>query len=322
MSDRVVDLLGESARRLRCPACTGPLAHQPAEGLGCINCAQLYPIVDGIPRMLTDGFRSAEEAAIAQRTADSFAYEWERFGVMRDEWAKNFGDYMRPHTPQSLAGKSVLDIGAGSGRHSFHAAQAGAHVVAADLGASIDVARRNLPASVLTVQADAEALPFDDSSFDAVLSTFGVMFTPNPAQSGAELVRVCKPGGRIGLANWTPESFIGQMFKIVGAHVPPPAGVASPLQWGTEAALRERLAGADVRVTRKHFTFRYRSAEDFFETFITYYGPTLKVWEALDESGRRSFREQLVALADGANRSGSGSLAVDSEYLEVVATKR
>jgi hypothetical protein len=112
------------------------------------------------------------------------------------------------------------------------------------------------------------------------------------------------------------------MFKIVGAHVSPPAGVPSPLQWGTEAGLAERLSGADVHVTRRHFTFRYRSAEHWFDTFREFYGPTLKAWEALDEAGRASFREQLVALADGANRAGSGALAVDSEYLEVVATRR
>jgi ubiquinone/menaquinone biosynthesis C-methylase UbiE len=224
------------------------------------------------------------------------------------------------------AGSAVLDVAAGNGNASLAAARRGADVTSTDYVESLlDRALLRAEADGVSIkpqQADAEALPFDDASFDAVLSTFGVMFTPNPAQSGAELVRVCRPGGRIGLANWTPEGFIGQMFKIVGAHVPPPAGIASPLQWGTEAALQERLAGTDVQVTRKHFTFRYRSAEDFFDTFITYYGPTLKAWEALDEAGRQSFRGQLVALADGGNRAGNGSLAVDAEYLEVVATRR
>ena len=156
--------------------------------------------------MLSADARAAEEAAVAQRTADSFAYEWERFGVMRDEWAKNFADYMRPHTPQSLAGKSVLDIGAGSGRHSFHAAQAGAQVVAVDLGASIDVARRNLPASVLTVQADAEALPFEPGSFDLVMSIGVLHHLPDTERALRSIARYAKPGGHVHVyLYWVPE---------------------------------------------------------------------------------------------------------------------
>lgn len=224
------------------------------------------------------------------------------------------------------AGCTVLDVAAGNGNASLAAARRGCDVTATDyVAALLDRAQRRAAADGLplrTQEADAEALPFPDGSFDAVLSTFGVMFTPDPHRSGAELVRVVRPGGRIGLANWTPEGFIGQMFAIVGAHVPPPAGVPSPLQWGTEAGLAERLVGTDVDVTRRHFTFRYRSAEHWFETFRDFYGPTLKAWEALDEAGQTSFREQLVALADGANRAGDGALAIDSEYVEVVATRR
>jgi ubiquinone/menaquinone biosynthesis C-methylase UbiE len=224
------------------------------------------------------------------------------------------------------AGWTVLDVAAGNGNASLAAARRGCDVTATDyVDALLERAVLRAEAegvALRTRQADAEALPFGDASFDAVVSTFGVMFTPDPSRSGSELVRVVRPGGRIGLANWTPEGFIGQMFKIVGAHVPPPAGVPSPLQWGTEADLAERLSGADVHVTRRHFTFRYRSAEHWFDTFREFYGPTLKAWEALDDAGRASFREQLVALADGANRAGSGALAVDSEYLEVVATRR
>ena len=153
-----------------------------------------------------------------------------------------------------------------------------------------------------------------------MLSTLGVMFTPNPERSAAELLRVVRPGGRIGLANWTPEGFIGQMFKIVGQHVPPPAGVPSPLAWGTEEWLRELLgSGTRIDATRRHFVFRYRSASEFFETFKTYYGPIVRAWETLDDNGRASFREQLIALLESNNRATDGRLAVPAEYLEVVA---
>jgi ubiquinone/menaquinone biosynthesis C-methylase UbiE len=225
------------------------------------------------------------------------------------------------------AGARVLDVAAGNGNASLAAARRGCDVLATDyVDHLLDRARLRAEADgvpLTTEVADAEALPYEDATFDAVLSTVGVMFAPNHAQAASELLRVCKPGGRIGLANWTPEGFVGQMFKIVGAHVPPPAGVQSPLLWGTEAHLQELLgSGADVQVTRKHFTFRYRSAQHFFEVFRDYYGPTFKAWGALDEAGQASFQEQLVALADGANRSSAGDLAVDSEYLEVVATRR
>jgi SAM-dependent methyltransferase len=175
--------------------------------------------------------------------------------------------------------------------------------------------------SLATRTADAEDLPFDDGTFDSVLSTFGVMFTPNPERAAAELRRVCRSGGRIGLANWTPEGFVGHMFKIVGQHVPPPAGVPSPLAWGTEDRLHELFgAEATVAIERRHFTFRFRSADDYFDTFRAYYGPLVRAWDALDADGRASLREQLVGLADDANR-GTGALSVPSEYLEVVVTK-
>jgi SAM-dependent methyltransferase len=202
-----VDLLGESALALRCVACAGTLelAREPEPALVCSACATRFAIAGGTPRMLPTG-RAPEEAAVAERTAASFAYEWERFGGMREEWAKNFADYMRPHTPQSLAGKSVLDIGAGSGRHSFHAAQAGARVVAVDLGASIDVARRNLPASVLTVQADAEALPFEPDTFDIVMSIGVLHHLPDTERALRSIARYAKPGGHVHVyLYWVPE---------------------------------------------------------------------------------------------------------------------
>jgi SAM-dependent methyltransferase len=224
------------------------------------------------------------------------------------------------------AGSKVLDVAAGNGNASLAAARRGADVMCTDyVCALLDLARHRAQADglhIATEVADVENLPFADEAYDTVLSTVGVMFAPNPERSSAEVIRVCKPGGKIGLANWTPEGFVGQMFKIVGAHVPPPAGVPSPLQWGTEARLNELFgADCDVEITRKHFVFRYRSAEDYFDTFINWYGPTVKAWAALDDAGKTSFRSQLTGLANAMNRA-TGSLAVPSEYLEVVATKR
>lgn len=206
MSHDAVELLGAGAAALRCVTCEGRLDLEPPSSLACRGCGARYPITGGIPRMLAPGTRSADEAAVAQRTADSFAYEWERFGGLREEWAKNFDDYMRPHTARSLAGKSVLDVGAGSGRHSFHAARAAARVVAVDLGASIEVARRNLPASVLTVQADAEALPFEPGSFDVVMSIGVLHHLPDTERALRSITRYAKPGGHVHVyLYWVPD---------------------------------------------------------------------------------------------------------------------
>jgi ubiquinone/menaquinone biosynthesis C-methylase UbiE len=172
-------------------------------------------------------------------------------------------------------------------------------------------------------EADAEALPFADGSFDVALSIFGVMFTPNQERSAGELMRVCRPGGRIGLASWTPEGFIGQMFKIAGRYVPPPAGVRSPLEWGTERRVTE-LLGADaatIRAVQRQFVFRYRSAQHWLDTFRTYYGPTHKAFDALDDAGQAAFEHELVTLANDHNTSTTGALRIPSDYLEVVATK-
>jgi len=222
------------------------------------------------------------------------------------------------------AGSQVLDVAAGNGNASLAAARRGCSVTATDyVEALLAGAQRRADAEGLpltTRVADAENLPFADGAFDTVLSTFGVMFVPDPDRAAEEMIRVTRPGGRIGLTNWTPTGFIGRMFRIVGAHVPPPAGIQSPLAWGTEARLTELFGDeAKIDAVRQHFVFRYTSAEHFFETFTTYYGPAVKAWGALDEQGRASFRDQLVALADDCNRDTSGALAVPSEYLEVVA---
>jgi hypothetical protein len=149
------------------------------------------------------------------------------------------------------------------------------------------------------------------------------MFTPNQERAAAELVRVCCPGGRIGLTNWTPEGFIGQMFKIVGRYAPPPAGIRSPLEWGTEARLTA-MFGTEVDtldVTRREFVFRYRSPEHWLDTFRTYYGPTYRAFGSLDESGQDAFAHDLLTLANEHNTASDGCLRVPSEYLEVVAIK-
>jgi SAM-dependent methyltransferase len=225
------------------------------------------------------------------------------------------------------AGWRVLDVAAGNGNASLAAARRGCHVVATDYVTDLlqGAARRAAADSLaITTQfADAENLPFDDASFDAALSTFGVMFVPNPDRAAHEMLRVVRPGGKIGLANWTPQGFIGEMFKIVAAHVPPPVGVPSPLQWGTDARLHQ-LFGSEARlhVTRQHFVFRFRSTQDWFDTFITYYGPTLKAWQALDDNGRTSFQSQLVTLADTHNTATDGTMTVPGEYLEAVVERR
>jgi SAM-dependent methyltransferase len=170
-------------------------------------------------------------------------------------------------------------------------------------------------------EADAEDLPFADNSFDVVLSIFGVMFTPDQEQAAREMLRVCRPGGKIGMANWTPEGFIGHVFRTIGKYVPPPAGVKPPSLWGTEQRLHELLGAdiSDLTVNRRMFVFRYRSAEHFLEVFRTYYGPVLKAFAALDAQGQADLAGDLVELTLRFNQGGADTLAIPSEYLEVVA---
>jgi ubiquinone/menaquinone biosynthesis C-methylase UbiE len=226
------------------------------------------------------------------------------------------------------AGERVLDVAAGNGNASLAAARRGCVVTASDyVGALLDGAAARAASEGLHIEcreADAEALPFPDASFDVVLSTFGVMFTPNQERSASEMLRVCQPGGRIGLASWTPSGFIGQMFKTIGRHVPPPAGVRPPLEWGTEARLAELFAGAQsIDAQVRQFVFRYRSARDWVETFRTYYGPTLKAFAGLDAAAAKALEADLLELADAHNTATDGTLHVPSDYLEVVvATAR
>ena len=226
------------------------------------------------------------------------------------------------------AGQKVLDVAAGNGNVTLAAARRWCEVVSTDyVPALLERGRERATAERLAIefrQADAEALPFADASFDVVVSTFGVMFTPNQDKAATELLRVCKRGGKIGLANWTPEGFIGQLFKTIGKHMPPPPGVKSPALWGTGAHITE-LFGAQtssIQLERRNFVFRYRSAQHWLDVFKTYYGPVLKTFGALDPQAQAALADDLFALIKRFDRSGDKTMVVPSEYLEVVVTRR
>ena len=226
------------------------------------------------------------------------------------------------------AGQKVLDVAAGNGNVALAAARRGCDVIATDyVAALLDKARERAAAERLQIdfrEADAEALPFKDGSFDVVVSTFGVMFTPDQPQAAAELMRVCKPGGKIGLANWTPEGFIGQLFKTIGKHLPPPAGVKSPGLWGTQARIDELFGSkaAGIEAEPRNFVFRYRSPQHWLDVFRTYYGPLLKAFATLQPAAQTALANDVIALIERFNRSGDASMVVPSEYLEIVITRK
>jgi SAM-dependent methyltransferase len=204
----------------------------------------------------------------------------------------------------------------------------GADVTSTDyVPALLERGRVRASAEGLTVrfeQADAESLPYADASFDVVLSTFGVMFTPDQEKAAAEMARVCKPGGRIGLANWTPSSFVGELFKLLGRYLPPPAGVQSPALWGTEERLRELFGNRldSITIECRDFVFRYRSAAHWLEVFRSFYGPMVKAFGALDSTKQESLAADLIALAERFNRATDGSLVAPGQYAEVVIKRR
>ena len=224
--------------------------------------------------------------------------------------------------------QSVLDVAAGNGNVSLAAARRWCEVVSTDyVPALLECACARATAEALKIEfrvADAEALPFQDGSFDVVVSTFGVMFTPDQERAAAELVRVCKPGGKIGLANWTPQGFIGQLFKTIGKHAAPPAGVKSPALWGARERIVELFErhASSIRAEPRNFVFRYRSPEHWLEVFKTYYGPVLKTFAALESGAQSALTSDLMALIGQFNRSGDGSIVVPGEYLEIVITRR
>ena len=222
----------------------------------------------------------------------------------------------------------ALDVAAGNGNATLAAARHFAEVTSTDyVPELLRRGRRRAEAEGLSIQfetADAEALPFEDGAFDVVLSTFGVMFAPDHEAAARELARVCRPGGRIGLASWTPEGFIGQLFRVTARHVPPPAGVRPPVLWGTAAHLATLFGGAARQIDQqtRTFNFRYKSAEHFVDIFRTYYGPTHKAFAALDETGQRAFEQDLLELLRSWDRGGGRGLVVPGEYLEAIVRRQ
>ena len=257
----------------------------------------------------------------------------------RQQAAWGSGDYAIIGTTLQIVGETlceavdlrsnqrVLDVAAGNGNATLAAARRFADVVSTDyVGALLDRARERAKADRLPVtfqEADAEALPFANASFDVVLSTFGVMFTPNQERAANELTRVCRPGGKIGMANWTPESFVGKLFKLIGHYVPPAPGVRSPALWGSKAHL-DTLFGSKVSIAaeRKNFVFRYKSPKHWVEIFRNYYGPVVKAFAAIDPPARDELEADLYYLLNKLNIADDGTLVIPSEYLEVVITKR
>ena len=222
----------------------------------------------------------------------------------------------------------VLDVATGSGNAALAAARRGTDVIGLDyVPALLDRARLRTRAEGLEatfVEGDAEALPFENGSFDVVSSVFGVMFAPNQERTAAELVRVTRPGGRIGLVSHTPEGFVGQVFRINGRHVPPPAGIRSPVQWGTEVRLRELFAGAigSITLEKRHYVFRYRSPEAYLDYWRRFYGPTVKAFEGVGAIGAPALERDLLELIGRFNRASDGTMVVPTEYLEAVIVKR
>jgi ubiquinone/menaquinone biosynthesis C-methylase UbiE len=225
------------------------------------------------------------------------------------------------------SGQKVLDVAAGNGNASLAAARRWCDVVATDyVPALLARARERADAERLSIdfrEADAEALPFADASFDIVVSTFGVMFTADQDRAAAELVRVSRRGGKIGLANWTPEGFIGEVFKTIGRFVPPPAGARSPALWGTRAQLAQWFEphAASIKSAQRNFVFRYRSPAHWVEMFKTYYGPVLKAFAALEPTAQTALEQELERLVGRFNRAADGTMVVPGEYLEVVITR-
>jgi SAM-dependent methyltransferase len=247
----------------------------------------------------------------------------------------HFAKYLEPGALEFLArlpiqsGTRMLDVACGAGQIAIPAARAGSSVTGVDIATNlIEQARTHAQAEGVDVrfdEGDAEMLPYEDASFDLVVSLIGAMFAPRPERVAAELIRVCRSGGRTIMANWTPEGFVGQMFKTIGKHVPPPPMMPSPLLWGNEATVRERLRDgvAELHLTKRQYPFRYPfPPSEVVEHFRTYYGPTNRAFAALDSEGQAALRRDLEHLWTEYNRATNGTTRYESEYLEVVAVRR
>jgi SAM-dependent methyltransferase len=232
-------------------------------------------------------------------------------------------------TADLRAGDRVLDVATGTGNAALAAARCGSVATGIDyVPALLERARIRSMAEGLSVEfreADAEALPFGDGLFDAVLSVFGVMFAPHQEQAAAELARVCRKGGTIALACWTPDGFLGEMFRVMARHVPPPAGLRSPMEWGSEERLKQ-LMGDAARVALiqpRTYTFRFRSAEEYVHFFRQHYGPTLKAFAAIDQAGQEQLQQDLLNTVRSYDRNGGrgGPVAIPGMYVEVIAIR-
>ncbi|CAA9553547.1 MAG: Methyltransferase type 11 [uncultured Thermomicrobiales bacterium] len=258
-------------------------------------------------------------------------------GRQQQMWSA--GDFSKVATPLVIvgeclcesvdvsAGQRVLDVACGSGTAALAAARRNCVVTGVDYVPAL-LARGRERATVEGLEVDfrdgdAEQLPFPDASFDVVLSTFGVMFAPNQEQAASELLRVCRPGGTIGLANWTPEGRVGEMFRLTAKYLPPPPGLKPPARWGTEQGLRELFGTglADLRIERRHFVSRYRDAEEWLTFFRTYFGPVVTAFATLDTAGQQAFATEMTALMNAQNEAADGTLKVRNEYLEAVVTR-
>ena len=247
-----------------------------------------------------------------------------------------FSRYMEPGAKEILAdwnispGECLLDVGCGAGQTAIPAAQAGARVTGIDIATNLIEAARERAAlegvQVRFDEGDAEQIPYRSESFDVVISMIGAMFAPRPERVAAELARVCKPGARLCMANWTPQGMVGQMFKIVAKRIAPPAGVRPPVLWGDEQTVQSRLAGdfSDIALKRKYYpSWRYPfSASELVDFFRAHFGPINRAFAALDEAGKKSFHNDLARNFTAHNTASDGSVQLKAEYLEVVAARR